>query len=49
MSLKPLAAAGRKVAPGNETTIDRVLDVLERKEIEFIENGVHLVRKPHRR
>jgi hypothetical protein len=30
-------------------TIDRVLDVLERKGIEFIENGVRLVRKPHRR
>jgi len=48
VSLKPRAAAGRNVAPGNATTIDRVLDVLERKGIEVVENGVRLVCKLHR-
>ena len=43
-TLVRLESAGWKVAPGNATTIDRVLSVLERKGIEFIEDGVRLVR-----
>lgn len=41
--------AGWKMAPGNATTVDRVLGVLERKGVEFVENGVRLTRRPPRR
>jgi hypothetical protein len=37
------------MAPGNATTVDRVLGVLERKGVEFVENGVRLTRRPPRR
>jgi transcriptional regulator with XRE-family HTH domain len=40
--------AGWKMAPGNANTIERVLSVLERKGVEFIENGVKLAKRPHR-
>jgi hypothetical protein len=30
------------------TTIGRVLDVLEKRGVEFIENGVRLTRRPRR-
>jgi predicted transcriptional regulator len=48
-TLVRLEAAGWSVAPGNATTIDRVLSVLERKGVEFIELGVRLTKKPRRR
>jgi hypothetical protein len=44
-----LEAAGWSVAPGNATTIDRVLSVLERKGVEFVELGVRLTKQPRRR
>jgi hypothetical protein len=47
-TLVRLESAGWKVAPGNATTAERVLDVLERKGVEFIEHGVRLVRRPRR-
>jgi predicted transcriptional regulator len=46
-TLVRLEGAGWKVAPGNATTIDRVLDVLEKRGVEFIDNGVRLTRKSH--
>jgi len=47
-TLVRIEAAGWKVAPGNASTIDRIVSVLERKGIEFIENGVRLTKKPRR-
>lgn len=47
-TLVRLEGAGWNVAPGNATTIDRVVHVLERRGIEFIEYGVRLTKKPSR-
>jgi hypothetical protein len=33
---------------GTMTTINRVLDVLEKRGVEFIENGVRLTPRPRR-
>ena len=43
-----IEAAGWNVAPGNASTIDRITSVLERKGVEFIENGVRLTKRPRR-
>ena len=37
-----------KTAPGNSTTIERVLDVLESRHVEFIDGGVRVTKKPRR-
>jgi predicted transcriptional regulator len=47
-TLVRLEGAGWKIAPGNATTIDRILTVLEGKGVEFIENGVRLAKRPRR-
>jgi hypothetical protein len=36
------------VIPGTTTSINRVLDVLEKRGVEFIENGVQLTKRPRR-
>jgi hypothetical protein len=41
-------AAGWQVIPGTMATINRVLDVLEKRGVELIENGVRLTRRPRR-
>jgi predicted transcriptional regulator len=43
-----LEGAGWGSIPGNMSTINRVLDVLERKHVVFTENGVQLTKKPRR-
>jgi hypothetical protein len=43
-----MEAEGWDVVPGTTTTINRVLDVLEKRGVEFIENGVRLTRRPRR-
>jgi hypothetical protein len=45
-TLVRLEGAGWGVAPGNATTIDRVTSVLERRGVEFIDNGVRLIKRP---
>ncbi len=40
--------AGWKPIPGTMTTINKVLDVLEKRGVEFIENGVRLTKRPRR-
>jgi predicted transcriptional regulator len=47
-TLVRLEGAGWKPIPGNMTTVNRVLDVLEKRGVEFIENGVRLTRRPRR-
>jgi transcriptional regulator with XRE-family HTH domain len=47
-TLVRLEGAGWRVAPGNATTIERILNVFDGRGVEFIENGVRLVRKPRR-
>ena len=44
-----MEADGWEMVPGTTTTINRVLDVLEKRGVEFIENGVRLTRRPRRR
>ncbi len=44
----PPAAARRPVTPGNAATINRVLNVLEHKGVEFIDNGFRLTKRPRR-
>ena len=41
-----MEGAGWKTAPANSATLERVLDVLEHKGVEFIELGVKLAKKP---
>jgi hypothetical protein len=41
-------AAGWQVIPGTTTSINAVLDVLEKRGVEFIENGVRLTKRPRR-
>lgn len=43
-----IEGAGWKLAPGNTATVARVVDVLEHRGIEFIEDGVRLIKKPRR-
>jgi hypothetical protein len=43
-----IEAAGWSLAPGSMATLTRVLDVLEHKGVQFIENGVQLAKKPRR-
>jgi predicted transcriptional regulator len=47
-TLVRLEAAGWRIPPGNATTIARITDVLEHRGVEFIENGVQLVKRPKR-
>ena len=47
-TLVRMEAEGWNVIPGTTTTINRVLDVLERRGVEFIENGVRLTKRPRR-
>ena len=47
-TLVRMEAEGWDVVPGTTTTINRVLDVLEKRGVEFIENGVRLTRRPRR-
>jgi hypothetical protein len=42
------AYAQAQAVPGSMTTINRVLDVLEKRGVEFIENGVRLTKRPRR-
>ena len=44
-----MEADGWEMVPGTTTTINRVLDVLEKRGVKFIENGVRLTRRPRRR
>jgi len=43
-----LEGAGWDPIPGNMTSVNRVLDVLEKKGVIFTEHGVELTRKPRR-
>jgi predicted transcriptional regulator len=47
-TLVRMEAAGWAVIPGTTTSINRVLDVLEKRGVEFIENGVRLTKRPRR-
>jgi predicted transcriptional regulator len=47
-TLVRMEADGWKLVPGTTTTINRVLDVLEKRGVEFIENGVRLAKRPRR-
>lgn len=47
-TLVRLEGAGWEIAPGNARTIERITNVLERKGVEFIENGVRLTKRPYR-
>ena len=40
--------AGWKTAPGNSATIERVLDALESRHVEFIDGGVRVTKKPRK-
>jgi hypothetical protein len=48
--LSPKAAGSGGLAgnSGTTTSIDAVLDVLEKRGVEFIENGVRLTKRPRR-
>jgi hypothetical protein len=43
-----MEADGWEMVPGTTTTINRVLEVLEKRGVEFIENGVRLTKRPRR-
>jgi hypothetical protein len=47
-TLVRLEGAGSRPIPGTMTTINRVLDVLEKRGVRFTENGVELTRRPRR-
>jgi transcriptional regulator with XRE-family HTH domain len=45
-TLSRLESAGRAVAPGFASTIDKVVAALEAHGVEFIELGVRLTKRP---
>jgi predicted transcriptional regulator len=47
-TLVRMEAHGWEMVPGTTTTINRVLGVLEKRGVEFIENGVRLTKRPRR-
>jgi predicted transcriptional regulator len=47
-TLVRLEGAGWQPIPGTMRTISRVLDVLEKRGVEFIENGVRVTKRPRR-
>jgi hypothetical protein len=47
-TLVRMEADGWEVVRGTTTSVNRVLDVLEKRGVEFLENGVRLTKRPRR-